>query len=309
MKLSKKKIKSILGSGTFHGSNYYTKCPKCNHNEFGISMKKYHKFGCFRKKKCGFSGNIFTLLNFLNIQLGEGEYQQDSNNIFNSKLSSIGQEGNDFEFSKEVDPPIGWKRLLSDSYLQDERFITEYQMKKHRFGRGVLNKDYVTILIEMEGRVRGYVSRYTGNGNKSKYDNSKGVNFQKLLFGYDEIIPEQTKTVILVEGVFDKTKTDINLCLDESSQIKCCATFGGHISDDQITLLKIKGVENIILLFESDIMKVILKASSKLGSKFKNVKIGTLPKEKDPNNLLDWELIGIIENLVDYVEYKYKALI
>src|SRR5690606_13820809 len=106
-----------------------------------------------------------------------------------------------------------------------------------------------------------------------RYKNST-TDFSKCLFGYDEI-NEKTSTVILVEGIFSKTKTDINLGLDYLDEMKCCATFGAGISDYQIELLKRKGISNIVLWFEADVLDKVKRVGSQLGLYF-NVKVGYL---------------------------------
>ena len=47
--------------------NVYMLCPVCNKDEFGISLRPGHKFGCFRSKKCGFKGDINKLLSYLSL--------------------------------------------------------------------------------------------------------------------------------------------------------------------------------------------------------------------------------------------------
>src|SRR5437868_2798495 len=67
MKLSIEKLKELLPDAApdRRGKNLRAKCPYCGGDEFGISIEENHVFGCYRLKKCGATGNIFTLAKFL----------------------------------------------------------------------------------------------------------------------------------------------------------------------------------------------------------------------------------------------------
>ena len=291
-----------------NGKNLYARCPKCGKNEFGISLANNNVFACFRKNKCGFSGNARTLLSFLGRE--DILNEKESISIFEPiKL--------DFETAKSkvdipsIEPPFGWKRQYSNDYLES-RGVTPYQFKKHKIGTSILKRGYVTVLVEMNGEVKGYVTRsyqskhwHDKNGGK-RYDNSL-TDFSKLLMGYDEIVEGETKSIILVEGFLDKFSVDSKLNLDQLNWLKCCCTFGSKISGHQISLLRDKKVEELIILFESDVLEVIRPLGEEASIYF-NVKIGQLPKGKDPNDMSGIELLNAIENVVNYLNMKLGLL-
>jgi hypothetical protein len=309
--MSPSELQHLLPSSRRDGGNIYGKCPKCGGNEFGISVKHPHRFGCFRLSKCGFSGNIFTLLKYLGLRVDD--YKEPVDLMATRLPFGISKEEEEIALlPEEIKPPVLWRRVFTDEYLES-RGITEEQFKRYSIGTSMLNEGYITFLVEVEGKVRGYVSRskksrewHDNHPLEKRYDNSK-TDFSRLLYGFDEI-DETTQVVLLVEGVIDKLSVDTLLDLYQQQGIVCCATFGGKVADGQLHLLKKAGVENIVLLFESDIVKKVKKVLDKVGSKFKSVKVGCLPEGKDPNNLSQEEMFQVMEQLEDIVSYRLRYL-
>lgn len=318
MKLSRKQLENLVKDTYLDhkGKNLYGRCPKCGELEFGISLEDNHRFNCFRKKHCGFTGNIFTLLKFL----GKSKEFDTDTNVFDSKLKSLNTPLQQPTPLPSITPPILWRRFYESEYLR-ERGFTDDQFHKFEVGESKIDPDYVTFLIRMRGEVVGYVSRSKKSrewidefNRKQKQKGSQLVylryknsttDFSKCLFGYDEIV-EKTSTVILVEGIFSKTKTDINLGLDNLDELKCCATFGAKISGQQIELLKQKNIQNIILWFEADVLKQVKQAGSELGLHFK-VSVGYLDG-KDPGDLNQEEALSVLENVEDYLSFNINRL-
>lgn len=319
MKLTRSQLENLIQNTRLDhkGENLYGTCPFCGHDEFGISLVKEHNpFNCFRKKECGESGWVYKILK----HLGRGrefigERQVD---IF-GKLESVfeTQEQDDDMELPEISIPILWRRLYEDKYLR-ERGFQDYQFNKFEVGRSKLNFDYVTFLVRMNSRLVGYVSRSEKskewidrfNERKKKegsdqiylrYNNSI-TDFTKVLFGYDEIVKNITTDVILVEGIFSKTKTDWNLGLDfDGDKLKCCSTFGAKISKYQIGLLKQKGITTVHVWFEADVLEKIKKVIGELANHF-IVKVGYL-SDKDPGDLVQEEAIKVFEEEVDWVDF------
>jgi len=100
-------------------------------------------------------------------------------------------------------------------------------------------------------------------------------------------------TSLLWIGFFD---------LYNNEDVACCATFGAHITSEQMELLKIKGVNNLILFFESDVIKAIKVSSSRAYGKF-NIRIGLLPEGKDPGDMDGKEFDLVIGRLVDFINF------
>lgn len=298
MKLSQKQLEGLLSNAELsaNGKNIYSDCPKCDHHEFGISLAENHTFNCFRKKNCGWTGNIFTLLSFL-----KRTDLAPQVNLRDKLVSNL--EGEVTEEKKELPThkPIAWRRVYEDKYL-DKRGFTKQDYEANEVGKSIVNKNYITFLVRMEGKITGTVGRYIGKGDvKKKYDNSPH-DFGKMLYGYDSIEKDRTKSVILVEGIFDQVAVTRNLCLHEDPELKACCTFGGKFSEAQQDLLKRKGVENIWFLFEADIIVKIKPVIAKAAHHF-NVRASFIPKDRDPGDMNVEETIKVLEESVDYLTF------
>jgi len=319
MKLTQQQLESLLDEPSldFRGKNIVAICPFCNSptREFGVSLEDNHVFNCYRKKACGRTGNIYTLL----AHLGKskeflGERKVD---IFQKLPSTL--ETSEEEKIEEVElpiisPPPLWQRVFDDTYLRERGFTTD-QFQKFEVGRSKMYKDYITFLVRQEGRLIGYVGRSDkkreeideinvirkSRGEKEylRYRNSM-TDFAMTLFGYDEISPE-TEDVILVEGILDKTKTDVNLDLDSQNQMKCCATLGAKLSDYQIFLLKKKKVKRLIFWFEADVLSKIKHIVSRASLDFE-VLVCYL-SDKDPNDLNQQEAFDLLSSSKDWLEF------
>lgn len=320
MKLSRSQLESLLDQPSLHyrGKDLIAVCPFCNSDtrEFGISLEDNHLFNCFRKKACGVSGNIYSLL----AHLGKskeflGERQVD---IFQKLTSALEQEEGQIVQEiqlPEINPPALWQRVYEDPYLR-ERGFTDEQFEKFEVGRSKVNRDYVSFLVRQEGRLIGYVGRSDKNkkeidriniarkqkGEKEypRYKNST-TDFAMTLFGYDEIVEGETTDIILVEGIFSKTKTDINLGLDSQNEIKCCATLGAKLSEYQVYLLKKKKVKRLIFWFEADVLSKIKGIVAKAALDFE-VLVCYL-SDKDPNDLSQEQALQLLSESRDWLEF------
>jgi hypothetical protein len=313
MRLSLDKLQQLIKNSTpdRDKKNLYGTCPACGHNEFGISLGENHPFQCFRAKKCGFIGNIYTLLSYLKVRV--------DSRVLGEVLSTFEDEiAKEIEPLPLVTPPVGWKRYTDDEYLRGRGWV-DYQFEKYKIGRSFLNKEYVTILIEMNSQTVAYLGRsikkkeeiekinerrkLSGEKKYLRYNNSTGSDFGKMLFGHDDIIKGKTKNVILVEGWLSKTKTEVNLELDfdTADTLKCVATFGAKVSDDQIKLLLGKGIENIYLWFEGDVLSKVKPLAMKLNNYF-NVKTGYIGDGRDPNDWNQQECINFFDRCISPLE-------
>jgi len=182
--------------------------------------------------------------------------------------------------------PAGWKVSLASTEYLKNRGITPDDCKRYNIGYTNLFKkyeNYVLIPIYDNGKIKGFVGRYGAKkvpDDKLRYRNSSGTEFSELLFGYDEIT-ENTLTVILVEGIFDKIAVDKTLRLWHTEEIKCVCTFGKKISPEQSKKLRLKGVTNVILLYDFDAIKDIKRYGLELENYFMTSIVYTTKKDID----------------------------
>lgn len=300
------------------GKNLIVDCPWCKHREASVSLvKEGNLFGCLRKKRCGETGNIYRVLREIGML---DEYIKDPD-TFNINLNHIDLDLHNKPHELILDVPecpipLGWTQTFDDQYLNERGFNIE-DYKKYPVGKTNLEpsvkKDYVIFLVIEDEKIKGWVARHIwpkekieeynekyfldhGIPNKiRRYRNALNVDFAKLLYGIDEIT-ENTNTVILVEGIFDKKAIDTKMGLYDQQEIKCLATFKGHVSDEQIAKLKLKGIENIILFYDPDVIDKIKNNSLKL-NKFFDIQIAISINGKDPDEMSQDELFACLTKL------------
>ena len=181
------------------------------------------------------------------------------------------------------------------------RGITPADCKRYNIGATDLYRkyqNYVLIPIYDGGKIRGFLGRYGAKKvpkDRLRYNNSVGTEFSELLFGYDEIT-ENTTTVILVEGIFDKIAVDKVLHLWDNEEIKCVCTFGKKISPEQSKKLMLKGVTNVILLYDFDAIKDIKKYGLELENNFVT-SITYTSSKKDIDECTEQEALEVFTHL------------
>lgn len=329
MKLSESVLRSLFKFSflDYRKENVMTNCPWCGVNEFGISLADNHTFNCFRKKKCGETGNIYKLLKKLdrldllgNNGIPSIKYDARLENIIEKKIEDV-------KFDLHIDtikPPIGWRRMYSNYYLENRGFES---FEKYEVGYTKIDhklKDHVITLIREAGEIKAYIARIAKTSNELKemeektgkkiprYKNSN-TDFSQLLVGYDEI-NDKTHTVILVEGLYGKDNVDKVLKLDYQDGVKCCSTSGAKISEVQVFKLQLKGIKHLIIFFDIDVINKIKKYSLELLNEFETVKIvfskykDEKGNDKDPADLNEEEMIEVFKNPVDPIKFNFDKV-
>lgn len=255
--------------------HYICDCIFCGKEGHMYVNKDTQMFDC---KKCGEYGNIYKLLKRLNKTYLLGGATIEEREEMKSIKTWMEEASVGYEITLEELPerklPVGWQVSRKSTPYLLARGITSSDCVRYNIGATDLYpkyKNYVIIPIYDGGKVRGFLGRYGAKKvpeNRLRYNNSVGTNFGQLLFGYDEIVPERTYTVILVEGIFDKIAVDKTLELWDIEEIKCVCTFGKKISPEQRQKLVAKGVTRVILLYDFDALKDIKKYGLELEEYF-----------------------------------------
>ncbi len=289
----------LINSKKGNKHHFIATCPFCNKElHFYIN----YDTGMWDCKKCGETGNIVTFLNKLGrLDLLDGR-QVYIDSILNNKLKdTMNTTGKviDITIGKKL-LPVGYRKSIFNSDSKFTQYLRTRKFKEIDFwlydpGYTKMKQqliDYVIIPVHREGQVKAYVGRYLGTDPLCpRYLNSKD-DFNKLMFGYDELRKE-TKTVILVEGVFDKISVTTELGLHQDREMKCLATFGKKISEAQVYLLKAKGIDNLIFMYDgTDAVSDMKNIASQLTTEFKNILLCYTgkndPGESDRNQLFNY---------------------
>ena len=286
---------------------YSTNCPYCGKEEhLGINFGGIGSFNCF---KCGEKGTIFKLLKFIGrtdiiAEIKSVHLDIDLTNKISEKFNE------EFEYTEmiETSKPIGFRLLNKSKYLYD-RGIGDFVYKVHKVGETRLStklKNYIIFLFYFNEKLVGWIGRSTLSQKEIdkiekrterkylRYINSPGADFSKYLFGIDEIT-ENTDTIILVEGIFDKLKIDTLLELYKEEHTKSLACFGKKVSDSQLFLISQYSIKNIILIYDSDAVKESKRYSNELNQYF-NVQVGYC-KKSDPGEMNHNQINEVLINL------------
>lgn len=322
MKINKESIIDSLSLMPFGGKDWMQgadlPCPECNKaGKFGIMFSKDSGVAhCFR---CDYTANLIKFLRQINrkdLILFEQEIS------LKSTLKPLKKQEEALEEIPEVDLPKGYERIYFDTYLKNRNF-KGYQYDQFEVGitTHFLEKrlhNYLIFVLKQKGKIVGWLARskyskewHKNNLERSKlgeerlflrYINSTGTDFERIVGGFDEIT-KNTHTVIVTEGIFDKTNVSNLLKTNESEELKVIFTFGNKFSPHQIQLLEETNVETVILMYDPGTIKQSKKYSMEL-SKFFNVYVCDIKNENtDPGNINSEDLNTLLLNMKNYIYF------
>lgn len=272
-------------------------CPQCQNKDgsrLSFIFDENSSAASFRCVKCSFSCRLEKYLWLVKKTEYITKYREvKPENILNKKRLKKEPKENDIDLSPlpEVIMPLMYKRLKYSQYLQN-RGATLDLYKYWNIGKTDYEeklKDYVIFAIPEDERIVGWVARSIWSKSriddynkgkqykKLRWRNSTG-DFGKIVFGLDEITDE-TKTLIIVEGITSKMRIDCNLKLYKQSNLICCCTFGKKTTATQLQKIRDKGIniERLILFYDSDAVDETKKTSYIYKSLFDEVYIAFCP--------------------------------
>lgn len=142
----------------------------------------------------------------------------------------------------------------------------------------------VVPFIDDKGRIVGFTGYKTDQIiSDIKWKNSKGFRKSLYVFGL-YFVPKNTTSIFLVEGPKDC------IMMHQAGYTNCIALFGNSISNDQIKLLKDRGITTINILLDPD--SVGIDCSKRIEKKLKLMfnQVNILKTSKDPGKLTVEEL-------------------
>lgn len=312
--------------------NIIADCPWCGKKgKFGIRIKadqgnrkqfSSHCFSCGRSTRT--IEELCDLLNRPDLK-PHRNIREDIEMQDDSEADELEEELDDSLV--EVQMPEGYKRTTKNRYLKSRGFINkDYTYFEVGTTRGLNFKfdAYIIIPIIEDGKYVGYVARHTwskdeidtynqkqalvGGYQIRRYSNSCGEGsneFSKLLYNYDNVIEDETDTVVLCEGVFDVIALTRHFDLYNYHRIVPVATFGKKISEIQAYKLQAKGVRTIVIGYDNDAEESINRTADFLLDYF-DVYIATLEGEgKDYDEADFWDVFDAFsKGLKTPFEYK-----
>ena len=232
--------------------NIYMLCPACGEDEFGISLKDGHRFGCFRSKCCGFKGSVQRLLSQLGITQAQVKPYIISGT---SDFSTLTKYRKPEEAEKKRRLPLWYEQGggTSTEALHCEQYLNR------RLGNGLSSdiewgysaeyKDYIIFPIrDSNKRLINWNARAIKEEALSRY--RLGYESTDTIYGMHE--PVRGDTVILVEGMFDKFNVD-GWIKDRSVRgVFCLSSLGSFMSKEKIETVLSTKARKVVLWFERD---------------------------------------------------------
>lgn len=306
-------IKNLLLNSRFGGSGQIiSDCPFCNKKGHFYINKITFLFDC---KKCNETGNLYKLLQHLGqLHLLEGNVIH-----YDEQIKLLGKPIEEVSLDLDIPDfklPVGFKKLewnLKNPYAEylKSRKYTKGDFEFYQPGTTSLVErydGYVIIPVTRDYQIKGFIARYVGEDeNKSRYENSKRTKFSKILDGYDQL-SNNTHSVIIVEGHFDKVSVNYELELETTEEWKCVSTFGKKISVHQLVLLKKTNVQDLYFLYDfKDAINDIKKFGLKAGKQF-NVYGCYLNIDKDPGDMDRNEILQALNSAQLINAYIYSVV-
>lgn len=298
-------------------------CPECGKTgKFGIMFSDDSGVAhCF---KCDYSTNLIVFLK----SIGRTDlilYEREIS--LKSTLKTIKRTIEQVEELPEVILPKGYRKIDHDEYLEERNF-KGYQYRQ--FEVGVTDhflekrlRNYLIFVLKQRGKTVGWIARskYSkewhkenserhkefGDYLKLRYINSTGTDFERIIGGFDEIT-ENTHTVIVTEGLFDKTNISNHLKTEESEELKVIFTFGNKFSVSQIELLRTTKVKTVVLMYDPNTIKQSKQYSMELSKWFETYVCYIKDEEIDPGNMSKKYLAETLENMENNIYFYSSSL-
>ena len=284
------------------GEEYRVCCPSCKESDFKCYVNLDRKiFNCF---KCDFSSRKNDVYDF--VAATEGMSRQQATMHLFQEYKDITPETVDFtqletptkavvalktlEKPSYIHPilPITEDSKMYYDYLLNDRKFTEVEIQQTQahycthtpFGELDISHRVLWLVYGGDGQLVSYVARDITGSHPQKYINAKHSDLNKVLWPN---IKPKTKTVILVEGIIDcialrRLYTDVY------------CTFGKHLGDDQIKILKSYDIDSVVFLWDKKDAKPQMKhMAEKLKTRFKYTFVANFsdwPSNKDTGDFM-----------------------
>lgn len=251
------------------GKDYLVKCLNPEHNDSSPSLRIDKVTGISHCFSCGWKRNIFKhfgiFTNNSSIRVAK----------LKEKIADIRMFNTDVSMPEGHTPYTQSFRGISTATLKHFGAFYTYEVEK-------LEDRVIFPIKDVSDKYVAFVGRHTmsdGNPRYVIYPSGRSLPC------YPSIMPEGTKTVVLVEGIFDM----LNLYDKGMRNISC--VFGTSTmknnTKERLLAFKVQGIEKVYILFDGD------KAGREAAKEIKplieqenfTVEIIDLPDEIDPGEL------------------------
>lgn len=269
------------------GGDYLVKCLNPQHDDSHPSMRIDQITGIFNCFSCQYKGNVFT-------HFGEKpNIMQMKREFLKKKIVNVRAQSLGLPMPKGYFPYQGtWRGISPTSYKDFNAFTCE--TKNDDESSNVYSGRIVFPLTDSTGDICAFIGRDTGSDNKQKYLVQPSKARLPL---YPATATPINGTIMLVEGIFDV----LNLYDKGIRNVMCC--FGaGNVSEEKLSILQMKGVDNIDIFLDNDDAgnkgaEIIAATCDELGLMHRRIKYGN--KDLDPGALTEAQVRSLRKKLYE----------
>lgn len=269
---------------SIQGKDYVVKCLNPEHNDTNPSMRIDRVDGRFHCFSCQFRGSIFKHFGLLttpnSVRISK----------LKAKLNDLFTNSNGLEMLEGAIPYTRSFRGISNTTL----------LKYGAFYTNAIEKLVDRIIFpitDVRGKIMVFVARHTMSNGNPRYLLHPG---NIPLFAYPQEVEKGSKSVVLVEGIFDM----LNL-RDKGMQNVVC-TFGTSTlfadTAEKLLAFKTQGITKIYLLYDGDTpgREATAKLEPLLQEAGYSTEIIDIDDDTDPGDLSE----ETIQRMKDYINEK-----
>jgi DNA primase len=268
------------------GNDFLVKCLNPEHDDSNPSMRVDQITGIFNCFSCQYRGSVFT-------HFGEKPNQMQMKREFlKRKIVSVRAQSLGLPMPNGYFPYQGTWRGISPQTYKDFRAFT-CETKNDDGSRNAYAGRVVFPLTDGTGDICAFIGRDTGN-ETPKYLIQPAKARLPL---FPATATPINGTIMIVEGIYDL----LNLYDKGLRNVMCC--FGsGNVSEEKLSILQMKGVDNIDIFLDNDTAgnlgaETIAAVCDELGLQHRRIKYGN--KEADPGSLTENQVLKLKKNLYD----------
>jgi len=286
--------------------SFVTDCPACGKEDKCYILKESGRGICF---KCGAKWNSKGILAAI-LGITRQEADQRLRGYADEKLESLTLDFFKTELSEELTDDDFETEAVDKTYKAyffDITFIdvdkseraVEYLSKRGVTDPSVWKRhnlkyqaglDAIIAPVTMFGTHIGYQARFIQPKNKNfRMKTSDGLPRERALLNYDSA--SLMDSVIIVEGIFDCLKTDL-----QSEGIGSIATMGKVLSEGQIKLIQNMPARKIYLALDRDAYDIVPEICSKLNKTKEVYRLLPPQHRKDFGDCTKEEILEAVRN-------------
>jgi len=256
------------------GGDFVIRCLNPEHPDNNPSMRIDRVTGIFNCFSCKFKGNLFA---HFEERVNQLQLRRD---LLKKKIRQKAAESIGLSLPRNVAPYEGdWRNIKPETYKKFEAFTTHEKPYEGRI---------VFPIRNISGNISAFNARHTTGGVPKYLITPPGAKMPL----FPKVDPVRG-SVILVEGIYDMLNMH-----DKGLENTICCFGTQNINEDKLAMLRIQGVDHIIIFFDGDNPGQQAAASIKTMCENLAIKTTNIYLEgKDPGELSEKQVLKLKEKL------------